>query len=168
VGVSNAYGFIGYTGGGDYLTVDDPGSTLEEDEINPDAMGFAMNDVDLGLVMATPHSFVDSNLLPTMYAARLNVAEIGMVGIDAFELNAEGVEVKFNGSGSGGAGGLTSVVDWESTFGEEGFEVPTGGDPVIIDYGNDEFIGIYVEKGEIKVSDFLYVTGSFAFEKGAS
>ncbi|OSM07269.1 hypothetical protein [Magnetofaba australis] len=166
LGMTNVYGFIGYTGGGDYLTVDDPGDTVEIDEINPDAIGFALNDIDLGMVIATPHSLIDSQLLPTMYAARLNVGQAGFLGIDGFELDASGIEVQFNGSGSSGL--LTSVVDWESTFGDEGFAVATGGEPIIIDYGNDEFIGLYVERATLRVAEFLYVTGAFAFEKGAS
>ncbi len=44
--------------------------------------------------------------------------------------------------------------------------MPTGGDPVYLDYDGNQRIGVSIAAAKINLFTFIYLEGSFAFEKG--
>ncbi|MBF0613214.1 MAG: LEPR-XLL domain-containing protein, partial [Magnetococcales bacterium] len=151
-GVADAFGFIGYVGDGEnYLSVADPGPTLETNEINSSAVGLVLKDVDLGMALAIPNSLDDYLLLGSMSAGRLTVGDAQIVGIEGLDLTSQGIEVQFNGDD-----GLlvSSAIDWKGSFAKEGgYAIETGGDKVTLDFAPQEYIGVYIDKATLKVDD---------------
>ena len=60
----------------------------------------------------------------------------------------------------------TAYLDYKASFGEQGLELPTGGESIFIDF--DSRIGIRAKVGwaQIAVAEFLYLEGSFVFSMG--
>jgi hypothetical protein len=62
---------------------------------------------------------------------------------------------------------IRPFVDFQSSFGTGGFEVNTGGDPIVLDFDRS-VIGVEVGHAMISIGDFFYIEGGFAIEKGSS
>ena len=98
------------------------------------------------------------------YSLKATADDFEFVGWDEIILSAEQIEINLN-NGVPWPGGLgTPVVDFASSY-PAGFEVSTGGDPVSIYFGGRK-IGFSSERITVQLSQFVYITGSFAFEKG--
>gem|GEM_PF-6700424 len=143
LGAANVNAFMGLNGpyhtdtNGDLLINDD-------DPINEDAVGLVMNNLDIGIVLATPTNLLD---LRAFLAAKASMDRIGLVGVPGITAEATDMEVAINLSA--GAVFDLEVVDWTESFQDQdwddddvidgdGFAVPAGVDNIIIDY--DDFL----------------------------
>jgi len=61
---------------------------------------------------------------------------------------------------------LEADADNDDKYDPPGYEVNTGGAPVYIDYDGNERIGGVIGHAELRISEFVHVSGSLAFEKG--
>lgn len=175
IGVSEANAFIGLPSG----DLDFSGSDFTAD--NPGAIGLYATNVNLGLGIFDP---IVSPTLPTFIAAKLKIDEAGFTdgGANILDLGAKDIEVQLNLGGSliPAAGPLlnNAVIDFVESFPADentdpvtpaGFGVKTGStyeSPTIYLDFDRETIVASVERATVQVSEFVYITGSLAFEKG--
>ena len=154
---------------GDVGSVDGIVDADETEELNENAIGFHVTDLDVGiLVMAS----IDINDLGVFLAADASVHSFGLVGVPL--LSASGAfDINLNvGIGIGGAAGFdfdTAVVDFQASFGAGGFQVNTGDptSPVALDF--TEFLISVQLGGIITISDLsgnpvVRLNGLFLFE----
>ncbi|MEO5341560.1 MAG: hypothetical protein H7837_13770 [Magnetococcus sp. MYC-9] len=167
MGVLNASGFVGYAPGGYF------GSTTDSNPnnnwvTNPDAVGFAVSDLTAGFVFLEPTFSLTPDVvaLGTFMAGKISVGSAGFFGMDTLEISASGVDAYANLASSWYPGG-SAVVDFAHSFVGGGLSVPTGtpAHPVIIDF-DDEILGISARNVTVKISDFMFLSGAFALEKG--
>ncbi|HZI51450.1 MAG TPA: hypothetical protein VFE29_06480, partial [Terriglobia bacterium] len=155
----------------------------ETAELNPEATGLVINNLDFGMVTMTPTIATFAELLsipeeslkgiiPKFTALKATADEVALVGIDGLVLSAQGITVNYN-NGTKWFGLLGPPVVNFKSIGETSpgandgsFEVMTGGDPVLIDFDGKQRIGASVENATLRISEFVHITGSFAFEKG--
>jgi len=168
LGGSDLTVFVGLNG--PYWFSDDDGDgQFDQDEANPDATGLAITDVDFGLVlMSSPLGLLPGfrNILPSFYALKATAAQAGVVGLDGvMQASASDITVRVNNSGGWPGGFGPPVVDFAASF-PGGYEVSTGGEPIYIDFDGNQRIGASAERVTLQLSQFVHVTGSFAFEKG--
>ena len=85
-----------------------------------------------------------------------------MIGLDALTLTVRNLEIQVNGSNV-----PNRVVNFVHTnsYGAGGLEIPTGGDPVFITFST-ELLRASADI-TLSISQFVYISGKFAFEKGA-
>ena len=194
LGISHASVFIGYnpnatgTTGTSFDTGDD--LVLDEGDLSNDAIGFLASDINIGLVFAN----VDKdpakawmNQLPNFWALKATVGVLAPIGLPSeFQLKLEGVQLTLNRGGAVNAAPQTEAwVNWTKSYPDPdgaddpdttpavegpvpaGFAVPTGldNDPVYIDF-DDPIFGISATKVTLAISDFVYLTGGFAFQQG--
>ncbi|WP_217312837.1 DUF4347 domain-containing protein [Richelia sinica] len=149
---------------------------------NPDAIGLYASNVNLGLGIFDP---IVSPSLPTFIAAKLNIDEAGFTdgGAEILDLTAKDIEVQLNLGGTliPAVGPLlnNAVIDFTaSNFSNNpdadpeipiGFKVETGSTesspPIYLDFDRETILAS-VERATVQVSEFVYITGSLAFEKG--
>jgi hypothetical protein len=124
------------------------------DEVNTSASGFVLNNVGMGLGIFTELDTSDSYL-----ALDISADEAGLVGMDALDLYARGIDVVINTEASG------KVINFEKSF-DEGYQVPDGtGNGAVL---NESVVrtGVSVEQGLINLGGFASLQGSFAFDMG--
>jgi hypothetical protein len=63
---------------------------------------------------------------------------------------------------------LAADLDTDNKFDPVGYEIGTGGTPIYLDFDGRERIGGSVGYAEQSISDFVHITGSFAFEIGGA
>jgi hypothetical protein len=179
IGIENASAFIG-VGGPYQIDSNSDGVLNADDAVNVDALGFVIQDLDLGLALLKP---VKSALVgrPEL-ASQINkkkylglkatANQVGFVGFgDDFKLELNNLEVGVNISSGGLLPGSTTI-DWASSFPSPdsgvtpaGFAVNTGGVPVYLDFEGRQ-ISATTDAAILQISEFVHVSGSFAFEKG--
>jgi len=171
IGAANVHAFVGLNG--PYWTgdVDEYGNPLDLNETNPDAIGLSVTNLDIGFVLMKP---LDpewaAHPLALFYSLKATADTFEFVGWDEIILSAQQIEINVN-NGVPWPGGLgTPVVDFATSYpagtGDPlGLEVSTGGDPVSIDFGGKK-VGFSSERITVQLSQFVHITGSFAFEKG--
>ena len=140
---------------------------MDSGETNPDAKGLAIADLDLGVVVMKSDALeLDPSALgATFFAAKATAAYAGFVGLgDDFKLEAVDLTLEVNRSSGNSLN--NPVIDFKSSF-ASGFEVPTGNAPVTLDY-EDELLGVSSPEVTLQISEFVYVSGGFAFEKGST
>ncbi|HEY2543998.1 MAG TPA: hypothetical protein VGH92_13225, partial [Gaiellaceae bacterium] len=182
VGIGNASVFVGYSTG---LHPTGPGHTLTlADVSNANGIGLLVSGVNLGLVLMKEDSklvFQEAPLsLLTLTVANLrffaltaSAATAAIVGIPEVTATATGIQIRLNQGEAGSAwlGNLaaaTPVVDFVASFGSGGLQVPlstTGTATVGIPY-TDEEIGASADQVRLQISQFVYLSGSFSFDKG--
>ena len=114
----------------------------ESDPVNNGAIGLAMNDLDIGLVLATPTNLLDFR---AFLAGEATMESIGLVGVPGITAEATDMQVAVNLS----VGLVTDfeVIDFVQSFPDQdfdgddvidgdGFAVPAGADNVILDFEN--------------------------------
>jgi len=176
LGASDVNGFVGLNG--PYYNND--GS------INADATGLSVRNLDFGFVMMEPAAggvFAGcEGYLPKFYALKASTEEVALVGIPDITLAASEVTVEVNFGTTWIAEQESSgrpVVDFASSFeakdrdgdGEidpAGFELKTGSKPIYIDYAGELLIGASVGHAILQLSEFVHISGSMAFELGAT
>ena len=137
-----------------------------------------IDNLNMGLGLFKP---VLSKRLPSFTTAKITADAAGFHdgGAEILELTAQGIEVDLNLGGPiiKGAGALlrNATIDFKASFPAsdsptkpEGFEVQTGttSDSIFLDF-QDELIRAEVAVATVQISEFVYITGSLAFEKGA-
>jgi len=181
IGISNATAFVGIPPEGGF----DRGIPFAEQYT---AMGLLIEDFNMGLAMFKP---IAGELLPTFVASKISVDTVlfrigdgdDITTNDPFTLVAQNIVVDLNLGGSiiPGAGAIfgTATIDFQASFPADdgttgnppkpvGYEVPTGTTttPIYIDFKGELLIRAIVGNATIQISNFVYITGSFAFEMG--
>ncbi len=129
--------------------------------------GIVLDDVDLGLAVMTPT--LRTVKLPRFTALSATAHQFLVAGGgDDFQLEGNDIVVNVNwSSGWTGVANATPVVDFVDSFGAGGLQVATGGDPVALAF-TEGVIEARVTDAVLAVSQFVYLTGDFAFRRGAS
>ena len=170
VGATNVNGFFGFG---------DP--DFSRDLAEQDLYGFAIQDLNLGMGIFTPTLKIPG--LPSFLAMKMDVGFIGTLGFgDWMTVSASDVSINVN-TGSKWLGLFgPPVIDFaagfpaedpgtdpdnDGLFGEPaGFEVPTGADPIYLDFDGSERISLELIDARVSVLDFVHLRGNFAFEMG--
>ena len=150
------------------------GDTLTgEDEVNDDAVGLLLNDLDIGFTVMKPDpSDLDAaNLLSfhpksLFYALKATADSVEFVGLDDIVLSVEEIVVNVNNGIEWPGGFGPPVVDFEASYPGTGFQITTGGDPVSIDFNGNQRIGASATEVLLQLDQFVHIQGSVAFEKG--
>ena len=142
---------------------------------NAGAIGLYVSDLNLALGIFKPTL---TSQLPSFTAAKITVAEAGFVdgGAGVLDLQAKGIEVDLNLGGPivKAAGALlnNATIDFVNSFPASdpklvGYPVQTGTSslPIYLDF-QGEYILASVSNVTLQISQFVYITGSIAFEKG--
>ena len=135
----------------------------ETGELNPDAVGLAINDADLALALLTPK---DGSDLTRYTALRASSDFVGFVGSSQFNLQASNVVVELNIASRAGATAPPDVVDFSLFNGGAGYEIDTGAAPQVIDFANRR-IHASADDVLVNVSEFLYLKGNIAIDMGS-
>ncbi|GAA1929006.1 hypothetical protein [Nocardioides marmoribigeumensis] len=185
-GIADGSIFVGYnpnlqgTSGTSFNTGSD--TILDEADLGPGAIGFLANHINVGLVFASvekdPTKAWMNQLPDSFWALKASVGLLKPIGLPSeFKLEFVGVMLTINKGGAvTGAPGGEVWVNWESSFPEDteadpavpaGLAVPTGtgNAPVYVDF-KDPILGISATRVTIAISDFVFISGGFAFEKG--
>jgi hypothetical protein len=170
LGVSNATAFVGLP----------PADGLDFDTAiaDQDAVGFFIDDFSMGLGMFKP---VLGEVLPSFTAAKIMADAAGFTDgdrtDDVLEMIAREIEVQLNLGGPiiPGIGALfgNATIDFLESFPASapdpaGYAAPTGTttEPILLDFPGGELIAASVGDVSIKISEFVHIKGSVAFEKG--
>ena len=142
------------------------------------ALGLYIEGFTMGLAIFKP---VLADKLPTFTALKIHADEAGFSDGDpdqvVLELVAKMVDVELNLGGPivEGAGPLfgNATIDFVASFpnadpDRDGYRVQTGTTTpaVYLDFVSERILAS-VKYGRVAISEFVYVTGSFAFEKGS-
>jgi len=102
------------------------------------------------------------------YAAKATADTAEFVGVDQLTLAAHGIEFDLNdGHDLLGEAAVDFVTSFPANGSQPaGLSIPTSGAPVVIDFDGNTQIGVSVDQAILQVSEFLHVSGSFAFVKG--
>jgi Ca2+-binding RTX toxin-like protein/Ca2+-binding EF-hand superfamily protein len=159
---TNVQAFVGLNG--PYQTDSDGNGVIEGAEltdINPDAAGLAITNLNVAAVLMVPV------LVPTMplYALKATATSAQLVGMgDVATASATNILVEVN-SGVKWPGGFgPPVVDFASSFSGDGSYVV--GNQDFIDLNGNYRVGAAADSVELGLANFVYVIGSFSFEKG--
>ncbi len=163
----DVYAFVG-AGGPQKIDANNNGVLEEAEPDNPEAVGLAISGLDIGLVIMKTKTTIThpSGGVPevhSFYALRATADYAGLIGVgSAFQLDAYDIEVNVN-TGNPWVGTLiTPVVDF-SGAGE--FSIPTGGDPIVIDY-DGRILAASADRVLLRISDFVYISGGFSIRAG--
>ena len=152
IGISNGHAFVGV--GGPYW-VTDPDGTVHAPASAGGALGIALSNVELGIALIKPTTGAES------FYAITGGGDVALVGIDALTLSVQNLKVEVNG------GNGLRVVDFLTSFGAGGLSVPTGSSSSV----DVKFTTPLLRAtGDVtlSISQFVYISGSFAFEKGGT
>ena len=130
---------------------------------------FVIDGIDIGFTLMRATKAVDpAAVVPTLYAMKATWAHPLDVDWDFMRLKVDGLSVRMNQGGNWTAGlDLAPYIDFTSSFGAQGLEIGTGGDPVFIDFDHP-MIGVAVEHALITIDNFFFIEGGFAIEKSSS
>ena len=123
--------------------------------------GFGAEGIDFGLIQVKG----DTGIKYT--AAKAHADKVALYGFDPedFQLSLSGIDFKVNTASIGSA--LNLKTSFPLTGMGAGYQLPTGGTPVLLDMTGTT-IGASLNNATLRISDFVYVSGSFAFEKGGT
>ena len=174
IGIDNAAIFVGYNPDGFEV-----GAAVECAKLRlaDTAMGFCLDGIQVGVVLAAAEPLQLGTLTaPKFMALRatlgsfdINENFLGVPDVsDQFALRFEGLQLTVNRGGKLGTG--TAYIDWATSFAgtgtdPDGLVIPTGGAPVLIDF-DSPVVGIAADFVLMSISDFVHVTGGFAFQSG--
>ncbi|MCU1535966.1 MAG: hypothetical protein JWP82_317, partial [Humibacillus sp.] len=174
IGIDNAAVFVGYNP--DEFPA---GAVVSCADLKADGdpFGFCLDGITFGLALAkTLPNQLGALGAPKFMGMRASLASfsindfLGMPDISTyFTLYFEGLQLTVNKSAKLGAAG-TAWIDWKESFPSQGGEpvgllVPTGGTPVRINF-DSPVIGVSADFVVMSISDFVHVSGGFAFETG--
>ncbi|MFO0063002.1 MAG: hypothetical protein ACK57O_19185, partial [Planctomyces sp.] len=167
IGISDANAFIGMPPSG--------GLDFSQPIADQDGIGIFVQNFNMGLAIFKP---VLSKQLPTFTAAKITADAAGFTdgGADLLVMTIRDLEVELNlGKPLLNVGPLlgTATIDFERSFpadpgGNSGYVVETGttSDPITLDFTQERILAS-VSNVTIQVAEFVYISGSIAFEKGA-
>ncbi|MCC5833759.1 MAG: hypothetical protein JJU20_03415, partial [Opitutales bacterium] len=151
--------FVGY---GNYFIDSNGDGVIDENDIrDPDAIGMAVDNVSFAYLSMRP---TDEALKNIRYSSlKISADEIGFVGIDALDLSASGAVVEMNRVSNPTDADDRAVVDFSQM--DDGFYgVNTGSSVVEMDFDSNR-IGMNIANGLLRISDFIFVQGSFSYLK---
>jgi hypothetical protein len=138
------------------------GHITTDDTPSQNAIGFAVDDLDLAVVLYSD----EAKKVPDLWALSATVDFVGLVGIDFLKIQGEQVRIAANQGDNWEDTEVSPFVDFQSTFGAGGLSVLTGGAPMSLDFDSPLF-GVYIGMATLQISEFVFVQGSFAYEQGA-
>ena len=175
IGAEGVSVFIG-TGLADYDIDDDienDDGTLNMDELGAGAQGFFVENVDLGLVLATAVPFTGPNAALNVLkfiGLKVTADSAGLVGFeDVLELTIRTVTVEVNMGTVLVPSAPAAVIDWQLSYPDTGgYEAPTGDplNPVLIDFRGTPVIAVSAQRVLLQISDFIHISGAFSFRFG--
>ena len=156
IGMQNVNVFVGY-GTPDFASV-------KPVKDQSGLFGLALKDVDLALAILTPTA--KNVQLPKFTALKASAGEFVVAGGDGiFNLSGNNIAVNLNwGSAWAGAAGKHASVDFKASFGAAGLAVPTGAGTINLDF-TESLIEAKVSNAMLMVSEFVFISGDFAFKK---
>ena len=179
--------FVGYTDGLDAAAAD--GDLVQSELEAANAIGVFLDDVTLGLALFRSQFVAGAGTLNAaqlkFFSLKADASTIALLGIPEFTLTATNMEVRVNqGSYVPGAwpalpGDAPPVIDFALSFPDDAYEPPDGdglpdgyhvqtdtsGAFVALTY-DTPVIGVSADNVLLRISDFVYVTGGFSFNKG--
>jgi len=169
IGASDVNVFAGF--GPYFQDTNDDGRLTSDDVTSDDAMGFALENVNVAIGIFTAKG--QQSYLNQFTSLKVTSEKVGVVGFDDFQLKAEDIEVNVNTSSTWSSlVDKSAVIDFESSYADtedEGFKLQTGGDNfVILDFDGENRTSVEVGQAVLQIDEFLYLQGSFSFEKGAT
>ncbi len=171
--------FVGLNG--PYWNDANDNGAVDTGEINTEATGLALTDLDLAFVLAVP--LIPK--VPVFYALQATAGSIGMVGLEGvLEASASNLRVQINDSFGWSGGPFSPVIDFAGSYPAEtagdadgdgkldpaGLEVRTGIETpsIYIDMDGNQRIAASADSVLLQISQFVHLVGSFSFEKGPS
>ncbi|MGZ6715887.1 MAG: hypothetical protein ACXVFG_14140, partial [Gaiellaceae bacterium] len=158
IGVSAGNVFVGV--GGPYFVVNSDGSVSEPSSAGG-AMGLALTNVTLALALFKP---TDPAQKAESYYALKASGGVHLVGITGLTLIVDTIGVEVNGA-NGSPG--NRAVDFIASYGAGGLHVDTGTPPGV-DLKFENTVLRAFGKITLTIGTFVYVSGSFSFEKGTT
>ena len=155
---------------------------IQEVELGADTVGFYVGGVDIGVLLLsgqpTGKALFDAAIHPKFFALSGSAAELGLVHIPVFDLDARSVTVDVN-QGKAWApaapGTPVPVIDWQLSFPDtaidtdtdpDGFQLLTPGDPVVFALRGTPVVGVSVEHLIMTIGDNVHISGAFSFRIG--
>ncbi|MHB8524143.1 MAG: LEPR-XLL domain-containing protein, partial [Limisphaerales bacterium] len=165
IGASNVHVFVG-VGGPYWQDSNGDGQITSADTPDANAIGLALDSVDLGLAVMKEKALVSPNKYTALKVTAASAAFVG--GGDYFQMDAKGISIGVNQVSAliDNTVSTAAVIDFSSMNGGAGFQVNTGGTPVTLDF-NSRIIRASVTDATVQIYQFVYARGSFAFEKSA-
>jgi len=153
VGGSSIYGFAGI--GGPYWVDSDNDGKIDgtDTPATAGAMGLALTNVSFGLALMKP---TDAEDVKKYYALKAS-GGVSLVGMSDITLTATSISLEANGASAG------DVVDFTELAGGK-MLIPTGAADIELDY--DEAVLRASGTVTLGIREYIYLCGSFAFEKG--
>ncbi len=184
IGASNVNAFVGFG-------IPDFDQSFDDQDV----FGFLLQNFDLGMGMFSPtlKALPGTDDFPEFISLKASADSFGFKGVseNVLTVNGQGITLNLNNGDEWPGGFGPPVIDFANSpsfaaedldgdgvldDGEDrdgdgkldpvGFEVPTGGDPVYLDYDGNQRIGVSIAAAKINLFTFIYLEGSFAFEKG--
>ena len=115
IGASNVHAFIGMNG--PYWTDTNGDKQIQGGEINEDAIGLVITDLDFGMAIMRPTSLGD---FAKYFALKASASGISLVGVEGATVTADNLLVEINQSSPSVYGNpLFPVVDFETSYPSE-------------------------------------------------
>ncbi|MDP1580674.1 MAG: hypothetical protein Q8M02_10365, partial [Candidatus Didemnitutus sp.] len=162
-GFSNAYVFAGV--GGPYWTdSNNDGVVTGADVPNAaGALGIALGNVNVALAFFKPTDALDTI---TYTALKVEAASATLVGMGTLlTIDARNIKVAVNMASDSANPTFDPAAINFSLLTDGGFSVATGNDTLKLDF-NSRLLRVEIGDATIAISEFVYVRGSFALEKG--
>ena len=163
VGANAAYVFVGVGGPIGETRITMAGSPTRTP--GGDSVGLALGNVAVGVLTAKETKPVG----PAKYTAlKVSATSAGLVGTGSvITVTAKGIDVGFSTVSSPSDTALTPApaINFSAMNGGAGLSIATGGTPVALDFAG-RIMRASVNDLTLAVSQFIYLRGSFAFEKG--
>jgi hypothetical protein len=129
---------------------------------------FTLDDIDIGFAVfraSTTLSFATQ--IPRMYAMKAHWANPLDVDWGFMQLQVQDLDVTMNQGGNWSTLQVAPHIDFQHSFGADGYSVDTGGDPIALDF-TQSTIGVSVGHALIRIDDFIYIEGGFSLQKSSS
>jgi hypothetical protein len=161
-----------FVGSGPYFVDSNQDNKIDEsDERDSDALGLALENVNFGLTLMRP---TDAANKSTRYVAmKASASYAGLVGIDTFELSADGVSVGYNSVTNSKDPSDNRVIDFKASFPDTdgagpdtaGYALDTGNGKLKFEF-SDKVLQASVAQASLRIDDYVFVRGALDFSKG--
>jgi hypothetical protein len=166
---------------------------LSDPSVQEGLFGFGITNLDMGLVAYEPtlNAFLTEYGVPftipnfTAGRASAEAFDIYTGSMDFISVAGRNLEIKYNTGKKWNIPGILefgpAVIDWAASFPAVtddpattdvdetralGYEVISGGSPVILNYDGNERKGVTLEYALVSLFDFMHLEGSMGFEMG--
>ncbi|MHC4396401.1 MAG: hypothetical protein ACYS1A_12170, partial [Planctomycetota bacterium] len=155
VGASNVYAFAGV--GGPYWVDGDGDGQIASDEFEAEgALGVALSEGSFGMALMSPVAGGG----PNYYALKAS-GSVKLIGIEGLVLEAKDMCIEVNKSSDAG-----DVIDFTQLLPDGKMLIPTGPDTEDVELDYDDDLIQVMGSVTLTISEFVHVSGSFAFEQG--